>query len=485
MIYVADAVKAKKIDMLSSDIYKIPSVVLMERAALKTADIIKADINDEASILAISGSGNNGGDAIATARILYEYGYNVSVYLATDVSKLSELARLQYEIAVNSGVNIVSDIDFKYYNVIVDGIFGIGLNKEITGSYKSLIEKINISSANVYSIDIPSGINATTGKIMGCAIESYKTVTYGVPKTGHMLYPGYKYTGILRIEDIGFPAKAVEDTELTEFVYDESDMSLLPKRCAYSNKGTYGKVLVIAGSKGMSGAAYLSAKAAYRTGCGLVKIYTTEDNRSILQTSIPEAIIATYEEDIINHIKWADAIVVGPGIGTTDEAKDILYKVLDNANVPVVIDADAINILSEDTDRLKNRNIIITPHLKEMSRLCKCSVNDIKEDIIGFAVKEAAKGIICVLKDARTIVSDSKKNYINISGNNGMATGGSGDVLTGIIASLLAQGLDRFTAATLGVYVHGLAGDDASDRLGEYSVMAGDIIDSISNVVNK
>ena len=268
--------------------------------------------------------------------------------------------------------------------------------------------------------------------------------------------------------------------------------SLLPERPIRSNKATFGKILCAAGSYCMSGAAYLAAKAAYRTGAGLVKVLTPEENRIIIQSSLPEALLSVYsrnefdESAAIEAIKWADVVAVGPGIGTDDTAKALLTAVLKSSASPIVLDADALNVLAKEPKlwNLVPKGSVITPHPGEMSRLCDCSVDEILADTNeicrGFA---RARGVICVLKDHATAVSDGVELYINSTGNSGMATAGSGDVLTGMIAALLAQGMSPFAAAAVGVRAHGMAGDAAAEELGEYSLMASDIINFIPKVL--
>lgn len=279
------------------------------------------------------------------------------------------------------------------------------------------------------------------------------------------------------------------------FSYSPSALEKIPARPEHSNKGTFGRVLVIGGSPCMSGAAYFSSKAAYRTGAGLVQILTHEDNRIILQTQLPEAILFTYSETDFNEdaiseaIEKADVIVIGVGLGQNNLAQKLLALTLSAADAPIITDADALNIISKKLSLLDSVSapLIITPHMAEMARLCHTDVSEIMANTVGFATSFAEKNsLICVLKDHETVVCDgniSSQIYINKSGNSGMATGGSGDVLTGIIAALIAQGMPLFDAATLGVYIHGLAGDAAADELGEYSVMASDIIEHISTVI--
>ena len=285
------------------------------------------------------------------------------------------------------------------------------------------------------------------------------------------------------------------------FSYRPMDLALIPMRAADSHKGTFGRVLVVGGSVGMSGAAYFSAKAAYRSGAGLVNILTHEDNRIILQTMLPEAVLTTYGDHVEDRaaavkaaVVGADVIVVGVGLGQSDESKKLLKMVLSYADVPLVIDADALNLLSANRELwdVISAPVIVTPHPLEMARLCHVDVSAVEKDRFGMAENFAEKyALICVLKGHKTIVCDGSEAkgfgdkhtlYLNQSGNSGMATGGSGDVLTGVIAALIAQKMTPFEAATLGVYIHGLAGDAAAEALGEYSVMASDIIDHIPEI---
>ena len=280
---------------------------------------------------------------------------------------------------------------------------------------------------------------------------------------------------------------------MNNFSYSQNDLAkLLPKREENSNKGSCGKVLIIGGSPCMAGAPYFSAKAAYRTGCGLVEIFSHEENRVILQTLIPEAVLSTWGdkidfEKLENSIKKADVIAIGMGLSTSDDALEILKFTLQKRNCPIVIDADALNLIAKNSDLIKlaKNDAIITPHPLEMSRISGVEVTKITENIPNFAQNFANKnGLICVLKDHNTAVAKpcSDSIYINQSGNSGMSTGGSGDVLDGVIASLLAQGCTPYVAATLGVYIHGLAGDVASEKLTQYSLMASDIINALPEV---
>ncbi len=274
MRYLLDSKGMKEIDRISIDNFKIPALVLMERASLSVAKVILKNINSKDKILAVCGMGNNGGDAIATARILTDMGYKTDILLLGDENSLSNESKIQLEIAKKMELSILINTNIKEYNIIIDGIFGIGLTRNVEGKFAEIINQINESENTVYSVDIPSGICADSGKIMNYAIIADYTITFGYEKIGLTLFPGISNAGKIIIEDIGFPKKILKKAPFNTFTYTPEDLNLIPKRKDYSNKGTYGNVLIIAGSNNMSGACYLSAKAALMTGCGLVKIIT-------------------------------------------------------------------------------------------------------------------------------------------------------------------------------------------------------------------
>lgn len=490
-----DAEQAKEIDRISIEELQMPSLVLMERASLKTAEAVARDLSRKDSVVAVCGSGNNGGDGVAAARMLFEWGYDVTVLLTGEEKKFTEEMRRQVDIARNLEMKIVRETDLGQYSVIIDAIFGIGLAREITGRYKKLIESINDTEAKVYSVDIPSGIHATTGKVLGIAVRANVTVTFGSGKLGLYLFPGRMYGGRVLIEDIGFPRAAREKMDVRYVTYGRRECEkYFPKRIPDSNKGSYGRLLVIAGSENMGGAAYFAARAGYLTGAGLVRVISHENNRVMLQERLPEALIGVYGDqcpDLAQELSWATAVVIGPGLGRLNIAGELLRQVLQIKDMPVLIDADGLNILAEcpkyfDRERrlLLPENYVITPHLKEMSRLLDCSVEEIKDDPL-YSVRHAAAGAAVVQKDAVTLVSDGEQIYVNSSGNNALAKGGSGDVLSGMIGGLLARGTDTFTAASLGVYLHGLTAEEYVKDRSSSSMLATDILEMLPRVIKK
>ncbi len=493
MQYIVTKKEMQAIDAYTMDKIGIPSAVLMERAALSVVEEIERLNVSRGRILIVVEGGNNGGDGLAVGRILLERGYKVDIYYIGGFEKVSQGFQQQWSILHHMGVRFRKTIPNKEYAVIVDGIFGVGLSREVQGVQKKAIEAMNHMDAIKVAIDIPSGIDATTGEVLGTAFYADYTVTFGLKKLGMFFLDGIDACGTVICKPIGFPAQAVAHVKPMIYAYDNSDLDKLPKRVNNSNKGTYGRVAVIAGSKNMSGAAFLCSKAAYSTGAGLVKIYTHESNRTILQSQLPEAVMMTYDDYegalacIEDALQWATVIVVGPGLGVDTVSERMLYELLMNAEVPMVVDADALNILSNNIELLRTSSvqIIMTPHMKEMSRLIQRPVEEIAKNRFVIAREFAKKmQVTLVLKDAKSIATNGgQQTYMNLAGNNGMSTGGSGDVLAGIIAGMLAGGLTLADAARMGTYVHCRAGDLAAEHKGNYAMLASDIISYIGEVM--
>lgn len=493
MQYIVTKKEMQAIDAYTIEKLGIPSVLLMERAALCVAEEVERNNPLGGRILIVVEGGNNGGDGLAVGRILLERGYQVDIYYIGGFEKISPEFHQQKNILHRLGVRFRKTIPNKEYAVIVDGIFGVGLSREVQGIHKKVIDTLNQMNGVKIAIDIPSGIDATTGAVLGTAFYADYTVTFGWVKLGMFFWGGIDACGKVICKPIGFPKQAVARVKPVIYAYDEADLDKLPKRLNNSNKGTYGKVAVIAGSKNMSGAAFLCGKAAYSTGAGLVKIYTHESNRTILQSQLPEAVMRTYEDYegallcVEDALQWATVIVVGPGLGVDTVSERMLYELLMNAEVPMVLDADALNMLSNNIELLRTSSvdIIMTPHMLEMSRLIRKPVEDIAKNRFVTAREFAKKmQVTLVLKDAKSIVTDGGMHtYMNLAGNNGMSTGGAGDVLSGIIAGMLAGGLSLAEAARMGTYVHCLAGDMAAKQKGNYAMLASDIITYIGEVM--
>ena len=325
---------------------------------------------------------------------------------------------------------------------------------------------------------------------MGTAIRADITVSFAFLKLGQLLCPGAEYCGKLMVRDIGITADAYEESYPFSFTYEKEDLKLLPGRQMRSNKGSYGRVLLIGGAVNMGGAVLLAASAAYRTGCGLVQVMSDEENRMILQTALPEALYLPWQQKngLDVSLSWATAAGIGPGLGQSSRSELLLKELLLSWKGPLVLDADALNILSKHPEWFGHTKakMILTPHPGEMARLTGESTAAVLEHLPEAAREFARKyHVVCVLKDARTVVTDGRQLYVNRTGNHGMATGGSGDVLTGVICGLLAQGMEPFEAACMGVYLHGLAGDAAAEKCGYRGMLAGDIAKCIGDVLRQ
>lgn len=496
MKYLVTAQEMREYDENTIDKMGISGMVLMERAALaafsEIQDYLGQRRDRDNSVLILAGMGNNGGDGLALARLLAEENYQVEVWSVGDRKKASSQWILQEAILQNYPVGISSKAEREEYTVIVDALFGVGLAREVTGMYAESIALLNRLEGYKLALDIPSGICADTGQILGCAVRADATVTFGFCKRGLVLGQGAEYAGRVITAPIGITPQSFFGREPGMYYYDENILELLPKRARLGNKGTFGKVLLVAGSVNMAGAAILAAKACYRAGAGMVKVITPEENRQILQTALPEALLGTMSE-LRRSLEWADVVAVGPGLGKGHEAKNCLQEILREGKHPLVIDADGLNLIAEDAQMrdllgavtADNHSIILTPHVGELARLTDISIPQLKSNLPTYAGGLAKElGITLVAKDAITLViGNSGPAWVNIRGNSGMATAGSGDVLTGIIAALLGAGMRAFDAASVGVCLHAMAGDLAAATKGEYGCMAGDIAEATAEVI--
>ena len=488
MRYLPNGTQMSQADRFTIQETGIPSLVLMERAALKTVEMMHTRGIDTSRPLIVCGSGNNGGDGFAIARLLAEEGAAPRILFAGKESSLSEECRIQKQIAENLGIGIITEIPEEEYTVIIDAVFGVGLSREISGRYADIIAWMNEQDCCKVAVDIPSGVSSATGKILGIAFHADLTVAMACVKAGCEMYPGKNYAGETVAVPIGIDPEFFASDEDVCITYDRRDIpELLPERKADSHKGSYGKVLMITGSSGMAGAAYLSARAAYAVGAGLVQIYTAEENRAVLQQLLPEAIISCYqgydEDELARLLDWADVVCIGCGLGTGETSGRILEGTLRKVNVPCIIDADGLNLLSRKMDLLEAMHspVILTPHMKEMSRLTGYPISGLSdrrlEIIREFTEKYPA---VCVLKDSRTFVKEKGRHpFFNLAGNSAMAKAGSGDVLAGVITGLSAQGMQAYESASLGVFLHACGGDAAKEAKGSYSVLARDLIAGI------
>ena len=469
----------------------VPSAVLMERAAKAVFDIIIKEC-DTAKTLIVCGSGNNGGDGILVAELLYDSGYDCDILYVGKGHTMSDETKKRYYKAIKKGIPFTDEPQISEYSLVVDAVLGTGLCFKPEGLVKEAINRINDSEACIVSVDIPSGISSDTGRAMGLAVNADITVAIQSYKRGHILSDGVDASGKVYCSDIGIDTTpAYEIEEFTPLAVERSDLSLIPRRKKSSHKGTFGRVLVIAGNVGMCGAAYLSASASYRSGAGLVEIFTPRENREILQTLLPEAIVTVYDRSYLDRdllqtsVDRANVIIIGPGMGTDECSTRILKEVYQKSNAPLIIDADALNITGKEKLSFPTEvPVIVTPHPAEFSRLTGKTIREISDYPIESAVNFANENdIICVLKFAKTVITDGSNIFVNMSGGPALSKGGSGDVLTGVIAGMLCSGLSPVGAASLGAYIHGSAGDIASECFGEMSPVARDVIDAIPSVL--
>ena len=491
-----NAAQMKAADQYTIQKLGVPSLELMEHAAQACVQVLEDEKVDLSHVCVVCGSGNNGGDGFAIARILQNNRYSVETFCVGNPEHYTEETQEQMHRLQECGGKITYGMPQEdSYSVIIDAVFGVGLSRKVEGRYRQVIEQMNRMRGTKFAVDIPSGLSATTGCILGCAFKADYTVTFQLKKIGLELSQGRTMAGRVIVPDIGISTDSIcEDQEIVRTAGKDIYRKMLPDRPEDSNKGMYGRLLVIAGSKGMAGAAYLNAHAAYMTGAGLVRIYTFSDNREILQTLLPEAIITTYEEynkeELLSLLTWADGVCIGSGLGMSRLSEKILKTVIEYVKVPCLIDADGLNLLAENNNYLNQmaeRRFVITPHMKEMSRLTGISVEELKADRIQILKDFSSRyRITCVLKDSRTLIASEEKGIrMNLTGNSAMAKAGSGDVLAGVISGWMVQGKEAEDAAELGTYIHGLSGDLAKFEKGVYSVMARDLIEYISKALMK
>jgi NAD(P)H-hydrate epimerase len=519
MLKVTTAKEMQHIDHTTIEKYGLAGTVLMERAGLGVVEAINEiyfspeDGPVRRTIVVLCGGGNNGGDGFVIARELHNEGKHVEVYLFVKPAALKGDAKINYDAARKSGVSIYAANRFisnyssrvRRHCLIVDALLGTGLSKGVREPVAGIIKQVNEMSCPVISVDIPSGISSDTGQILGCAIMARHTVTFGLPKRGHFLYPGAEFTGRLHIKNIGFPVHLVESDKIKVNLVQKKDVpDFLPPRPKSSHKGTYGHVLIVAGSKGKTGAALMAAKACLKTGAGLVTIGVPETLVNAFQSRVTEEMILPLQDkgdgtlssqaagQVLDFTKErANVLAVGPGLSNDDEIEKLVCTLITESQIPVVVDADGINAIVNKVHILKKSRapVIITPHPGEMSRLLSKSRDFreldtggirsvIEQNRIETAVAFSGKtGTYLVLKGVPTVTAvPDGRVYINSTGNPGMATAGAGDVLTGMISSFLAQRLSPEIASVLGVYMHGAAGDVAACRSGERVLTASDII---------
>lgn len=491
MQYIMSGKACKSLDKYAIENLEIPSIVLMENAASEIVNKIK-DIYD--NFIIFCGSGNNGGDGLAIARKLILLNKRVTVAIISEKDNYTKDFLVNFKILekINSkiiNIKTIKDLSNIYplkYDVAIDCIFGIGLNRNLKDLYSKVVEFINLNFKNIISVDVPSGINADTGKVMGTAIKAKTTYTFEVIKKGYISYSSIDYIGKLEVLSIGIPKEAKEINSEGVFMLDSIDYkNILNKRKIYSHKGDYGKISIIAGSEGYTGAAYITAESCVKSGAGLTTVISSKYVQDILSCKLVEAMTLNIKEDdkVKKTLENSNVIAIGPGL--TERSYCNIIKEIDNyKNKYYVIDAGALEVFSKDKELMniiKDRGIF-TPHPGEMARIIDKPISFVEENRIEVAKKYAKENkIIVLLKGYKTVITDGNFVYINNTGNSKMASGGMGDCLTGIIASLLGQKHSPMESALLGAYVHGLAGEEASKD--KYNTIASDIIDNISKVM--
>lgn len=497
MIKICTAERMRKIDRDAVEIVGIPSIVLMENAGMACVKKLNELGLAGRRVAVFCGKGNNGGDGFVIARHLLEMGIETEVFLVCGKDFKGD-ALVNYNILEKMNIpmsEISAEEDLRYkiksFDIVVDAIFGTGISGGISGAAKNAIESINRYAETVLSVDIPSGVNADNGEIAGVAVKADYTVTFCAYKRGMLLFPSADFCGKTEVAGISIPEYIYGDIN-TNVIDKNLALSVMPKRVDNSHKGSYGKVLIIGGSAGMTGAPVMAAEAALKCGVGLVSVAIPESLNGILEEKLTEAMTipmtdkdgafsAEAVDDIIKSAKNADAVVFCPGIGRGTDIVTILEALLENTSLPVIVDADGLYALAKKPDCLKKhgKKLILTPHEGEFLRLAGKAVSQKNRfDISAEFCREFNTTL--VLKGNKTIVTaQDSKQYTNIAGNNGMATAGSGDVLAGMIGAFSARGKNPEESAMLGVYCHSLAGDAAAETVGRDSLTATDIISSI------
>ena len=512
---VVTAAEMRQIDQDTIEGVGIPGIVLMETAGSAIVRAIEQHYPTCRRIGIFAGKGNNGGDGIVIARQLGHAGRDVNLFLVSPQESFTGEADTNLQIAKNLGVwikevltdaELKSDVNIASCELLVDAIFGTGLRGTVRGSIATLIKSINSLPAPILSVDLPSGLDANTGHPLGICVRADRTVTIGLPKRGLLVHPGAEFAGKLEVVDIGFPEQVINAQGIkVNWTTTAQASQWVPLRPAASHKGTYGRVLVVAGSTGMTGAAALASEAALRAGAGLVTLATPKHLNPILEGLLPEVMTLPLPETDAGSLsvaatsailefaeKTKSVLAIGPGLSQHPDTVLLVQQLVrenreQGLNLRMVIDADGLNALAQVPEgiSLLDNEAVLTPHPGEMARLTHTSVPTLEKDRICSAQKFANDhGVTLVFKGAPTVTGlPNGEVWINSTGNPGMATGGMGDVLTGIIAGLMAQGLPSEKAAALSVYIHGLAGDIVSERLGEHGLIASDVLKAVPEAI--
>jgi hydroxyethylthiazole kinase-like uncharacterized protein yjeF len=506
-MFVVTAEEMREMDRLTIQEYGVPSLTLMERAGAGVSAAILENFSAAAKrgVLIVAGKGNNGGDGFVVARLLKKQRIRCAVALLAKREELSPDAAHNcrvFEKSKGRVMEIAGDgLDFLArqiadHGLLVDAILGTGVKNEVQGLYAEAITLMNVSGLPIVAVDIPSGLDTDRGVALGVAIQAETTIALGYAKIGEVIYPGIDFVGDLAVADIGIDARVVEVVgPATEILTAEEMHWLVPRRPADTHKGTYGHLLVVAGSRGKTGAAILACRAAMRAGAGLVTLAAPRSLNDIFATALVEVMTEPVQENGAGEMEelmpenWSrllerkDALVFGPGLGISDTSRNHLRWLLRNLEIPWVIDADGLNILALEMDRLGRAKTppILTPHPGEMARLIGKTTTEIAQNRVGIAREFAAKHhCYLVLKGARSLIATPDgKLFINPTGNPGMASGGMGDVLAGMLGAFLGQGFTQEDALKIAVFLHGFVADRATSVKGEVGLIASDVIDGL------
>jgi NAD(P)H-hydrate epimerase len=496
------AKQMQELDRATIEDIGIPGPVLMEIAGRACAEVVEdlLPTHRAAKVAVLCGKGNNGGDGFVAARHLHNSGARVDVFLFAQPEKLSKDAELNMNILkkLDKDIRVVPDqdalnrIDLEYYDVVLDALLGTGLESNVRGLLAAVVDKINTSEIPVVAVDIPTGLSADTGMPLGQAVIANHTVTFAFPKPGHVVYPGASLSGDLTVVDIGIPPQLAPQGPESSWLFVEEDAAVfLGRRADASHKGDFGHLLVVAGSPDKPGAAGLCCQAAIRSGAGLVSLAASKKVVRRIVSGPVEYMGHQIEDykDLKKAAQDKQALAIGPGIGTDKDAAELVQKAVAELEIPMVIDADGLNNLVGKLDLIKNSPAerVLTPHPGEMARLLGITSAEVQADRLNMARNLATDlGCVVVLKGAGTIVADSRGTlFVMPCGNPGMASGGTGDVLTGMIGALLAQGFDGLEAANIGAYVHGCAGDLAMEVKGQRAMVASDLISFLPSVFHR
>ena len=501
----------RALEIENANRYGIDEWLLQEHAAISLYLAVEDEFGwvNGKNVLVIAGKGNNGGDALASARNFIEAGANVSVLLVFG-EPTSKLPQKHFSILKKMGVPIeVYDKSksstivkmIKSSDMVIDGILGIGMSNLLSDELLNLVDLINENSKFTVSVDIPSGIEPNTGKILGGCVKADLTVTFGLLKTGMLFYPAREMCGKVKIGKIGLLETLIKEVNLRgELTTFEDARRLLPKRPQFSHKGTFGKIMIIAGSRRYTGAPVLTTYGALRVGAGLVTIGVPEPFNNIVTSMLPEAISiplpatqdgflsAKSRQSIKELIEKSDAVAVGPGLGMNFETAEVIKWIVSNFDKPLILDADALNLLSRDIDEVTfSSNVAITPHPGEFARLTSKSINEILSNPIKHASEFAqSKNVSVLLKGATTVIAlPNGKYFLNATGNSGLAKGGSGDILTGMIVGFVAQKMDMVSALRLAAYVHGRSAEAYAKENSEASLIPRDLTDYIPKILKE